>query len=148
MYWVTQSWTQLMRLSNSRSPFVLATVDPENSYYLEIFLHFYFSSIKKSFWGLLWPYLYSLMEYLGWRLRGATPRPRPGEVAERSNPTSKNLWLHGHRRAERSYSTFKVRRGGREEIPLVQGREQRLCFAGAAVKRYPKSKVRETQVRQ
>ena len=28
-----------------------------------------------------------------------------------------------------------------------QGKEQRLCFAGAAVKRYPTSKVRETQVR-
>ena len=35
----------------------------------------------------------------------------------------------------------------REEIPLIQGKEQRLCFAGAAVKRYPMSKVRETQVR-
>ena len=41
----------------------------------------------------------------------------------------------------------KVRRGGGEEIPLVQGKEQRLGFAGAAVKRYPLSKVRETQVR-
>ena len=40
---------------------------------------------------------------------------------------------------------FKVRRGGSEEIPLIQGKEQRLCFAGAAVKRYPTSKVRETQ---
>ena len=40
---------------------------------------------------------------------------------------------------------FKLRRGGREEIPLVQGKEQRLCFAGAAVKRYPTPKVRETQ---
>ena len=30
------------------------------------------------------------------------------------------------RRAERSYPTFKVRRGGREEIPLVQGKEQQL----------------------
>ena len=30
--------------------------------------------------------------------------------------------------------------------PLVQGREQWLRFAGAAVKRYPTSKVRETQV--
>ena len=39
------------------------------------------------------------------------------------------------------------RRGGSEEIPLVQGKEQRLRFAGAAVKRYPTSKVRETQVR-
>ena len=52
------------------------------------------------------------------------------------------------RRAERSYSTFKVRRGSCEEIPLVQGKEQRLHFARAAVKRYPTSKVRETQVRQ
>ena len=51
-------------------------------------------------------------------------------------------------RAERSYSMFKVRRGGGEEIPLVQGKEQWLRFAGAAVKRYPTSKVRETQVRQ
>ena len=42
---------------------------------------------------------------------------------------------------------FKVRNGGGEEIPLVQGKEQRLRFAGAAVKRYPTSKVRKTQVR-
>jgi len=40
----------------------------------------------------------------GWWLRGATPCPRSGGCAER---------------AERSYSTFKVRRGGHEEIPLV-----------------------------
>ena len=59
---------------------------------------------------------------------------------------SKELWLREHRRAERSYSTFKVRRGGREEIPLVQGKEQWLHFVGAAMKRYPTSKVRETQV--
>ena len=39
------------------------------------------------------------------------------------------------------------RRGSREEILLVQGKEQRLRFAGAAVKRYPMSEVRETQVR-
>ena len=56
-------------------------------------------------------------------------------------------WLCRRRRAERRYSTFKVRRGGGEEIPLVQGKEQRLRFAGAAVKRYPTSKVRESQVR-
>ena len=37
--------------------------------------------------------------------------------------------------------------GRHKEIPLVKGKEQRLCFAGAAVKRYPMSKVRETQVR-
>ena len=55
--------------------------------------------------------------------------------------------LRGRRRAERSYSMFTVRRGSPEEIPLVQGKEQRLCFAAAAVKRYSTSKVRETQVR-
>ena len=42
---------------------------------------------------------------------------------------------------------MKVRKGSGEEIPLVQGKEQRLHFAGAAVKRYPTPKVRETQVR-
>ena len=34
-----------------------------------------------------------------------------------------------------------------EEIPLIQGKEQQLCFAGAAVKKYHTSQVRETQVR-
>ena len=33
------------------------------------------------------------------------------------------------------------------EIPLVQGKEQWLRFAGAVVKRYPMPKGRETQVR-
>ena len=71
-----------------------------------------------------------------------------GEAAERSNPTSKEQWLHRPRRAERSYSTFKVRSGGPEEILLIQGKEQQLSFAGADMKRYPTSKVRGTQVRQ
>ena len=39
----------------------------------------------------------------------------------------------------------EVRKGGGEEIPLIQSKEQWLCFAGAAVKRYPTPKVRETQ---
>ena len=38
---------------------------------------------------------------------------------------------------------MKVRKGSGEEIPLVQGKEQRLQFAGAAVKRYSASKVKE-----
>ena len=42
---------------------------------------------------------------------------------------------------------MKVRKGGGEEIPLVQGKEQWLPFAGAAMKRYSTPKVRETQVR-
>ena len=44
-------------------------------------------------------------------------------------------------------SHAEVQEGRREEIPFIQGKEQRLCFAGAAVKRYPMPKVRETQVR-
>ena len=42
---------------------------------------------------------------------------------------------------------MKVRKGSGEEIPLVQGKEQPLRFVGAAMKRYPTPKVRETQVR-
>ena len=37
---------------------------------------------------------------------------------------------------------LQVRRGGHEEISLVQGKEQWLRFAVAAVKRYPTPKVR------
>ena len=35
---------------------------------------------------------------------------------------------------------MKVKKGGGEEIPLIQGKEQRLHLAGAAVKRYPTPK--------
>ena len=51
-------------------------------------------------------------------------------AAERSNPTSKGWWLHGCRTAKRSYSTFKVRRGGCEEIPLVQGKRNPSKMVG------------------
>ena len=52
-----------------------------------------------------------------------------------------------------SYPKSEVRGGDQEELPLVQGqegrlvqgKEQRLHFAGAAVKKYPTSKIRETQ---
>ena len=46
------------------------------------------------------------------------------------------------RKDYRSYPTLKDRKGGNEEIPFVQGKEQWLCFAGAAMKRYPTPKVR------
>ena len=42
---------------------------------------------------------------------------------------------------------LKVRKGGGEEIPLLQGKKRQLRFAGVAVKRYPTPKVRETKVR-
>ena len=60
-------------------------------------------------------------------------------------PMSKEQQLRRRRRANRSYSTFKVRRGSHKEIPLVRGKEQQLHFDEAAVKRYPTSKVGETQ---
>ena len=47
------------------------------------------------------------------RLRGAIPHPRSGATAERRYPTSK---LRRHRRAKRSYSTFKVRRGDSSKV--------------------------------
>ena len=95
----------------------------------------------------------------GQRPRGATPRLRSGAVAERSYPGSEvrgGGWeeqphVQGAVAAQAQEGleelTFKVRRGGSEEIPLIQSKEQQLRFAGAAVKRYPTSKVKETQVR-
>ena len=44
-------------------------------------------------------------------------------------------------------SHIEGQEGQREEIPLIQGKEQQLRFAGGAAKRYPTSKVRKTQVR-
>ena len=44
-------------------------------------------------------------------------------------------------------SNVEGQKGGGEEISLIQGKEQQLCFAGAAMKIYPTPKVRETQVR-
>ena len=43
--------------------------------------------------------------------------------------------LRRHRRAWRSYPKLKVRNGSDKEIPHVQGKEQWLRFAGAAMKR-------------
>ena len=73
--------------------------------------------------------------------------PVGGSGSREEQPQFQGAAAAGCRRAERNYSTFKVRRDGCEKIPLCQGKEQRLRFAGAAVKRYPTSKVRETQVR-
>ena len=78
------------------------------------------------------------------------PKVRGGGPEEQHPPhpaPSKEQQLRSCRGAYRSCSTFKVRRSSPKEIPLVQGKELQLHFAGAAVKRYPTSKVRETQVR-
>ena len=60
------------------------------------------------------------------------PRPGSGAANERSYPTSNKQKVRRGRRAERSYSTFKLRKGD-----FVQSKEQQLLFAGAAMKRYP-----------
>ena len=63
------------------------------------------------------------------RPRGDIPRPRSGPAAVKRYPRS------------------KVRISSQEEIAHVQGKEQQLHFAGAAVKGYPTYKVRETPLR-
>ena len=42
---------------------------------------------------------------------------------------------------------LKVRKGSGEEIPFVQGKEQQLCFAGAAVRDtpHPREEIPHTQ---
>ena len=53
-------------------------------------------------------------------------------MVERTYPMSKERRLCGRRRAERSYSMFKVRRGSREEIPLVQDKKNPSKMVGVA----------------
>ena len=71
-------------------------------------------------------------------------------AAGRSNPTPK---ASGGSRKEQPHvqgvvavraqeglekpSHIEGQKGLWQEIPLIQGKEQQLCFAGAAVKRYP-----------
>ena len=96
-------------------------------------------------------------------LRGDTPHWRSAAAAtERSNPTPEvrdggrgELPHTGGQQQRPRGATPCPRSGGREELihvkgqegQLAQGKQQRLCFFGAAVKRYPTFKVRETQVR-
>ena len=78
------------------------------------------------------------------------PSPRPGAVAGRSNPCpearsgGQEDQPHDQgavaARAQEGLEELahdKIRKGSSEEIPLIQGKEQWLHFAGAAVKRYP-----------
>ena len=108
----------------------------------------------------------------GRRPRGVTPRPRSGAVAKsarlrrhrngreelpcvrgRGGGREELLHIQGALAVQaqeglEELSHIEGQKGSGEEISLVQGKEQRLSFAGAAVKRYPTPKVRETQVRQ
>ena len=89
--------------------------------------------------------------------RRATISPRSGAEAQRNYPTPE---FRGPTRVELPHlqgaaaggprgDTPCSRSGGAaEKMPFVQHKEHWLRFAGATVKRYPTSKVRETQVRQ
>ena len=61
----------------------------------------------------------------------------------RSNPRSKEWWLPGAGGPEKLLHIL----GQEGPLPQDQGKEQQLHFARADVKRYPMSKVKETQVR-
>ena len=74
--------------------------------------------------------------------RRSNPMPEARAATGRSNPMSKEWCLCLE---EPSHAEGQEER--REEMPLIQGKERWLCFAGAAMKRYPTPKVRETQVR-
>ena len=65
----------------------------------------------------------------GQQLRGSTQHPRSGGCM---GTEGREELLH-----------VQGQRGSHEEIPLLQGKEQQLCFAGAAVKRYSTLKARK-----
>ena len=76
--------------------------------------------------------------------------PEARAATERSNPTLK-AWGGGREEQPHVQGVVAVQvqesleelyhvegqEGWWEELPLIQGKEQRLCFTGAAVKRYP-----------
>ena len=67
--------------------------------------------------------------------RGGGWEEQPHAVAGRAQESLEEL------------SHVEGQEGRGEEIPLVQGKEHWLRFAGAAVRRYPMPKVTETQER-
>ena len=85
--------------------------------------------------------------------RGATPRLRPG-VAPKARVSGWDEQLHARgavavpaQEGLEEPSHVVGPKGQQKEIPLIQGKDQWLFSDGAAEKRYPMPKVRETQVR-
>ena len=87
----------------------------------------------------------------GYDSPGAAKRSYPPPKARGSSreelPHFQAAVAAGAQEGLENYSTFKVRRGSSEEIPLVQGKKQWLCFDGAVAKRNLTFKAREKQVR-
>ena len=88
----------------------------------------------------------------GCQPRGATPCPRTAAVAKRSYSTFNVRGCSQEEQAHIQGVAAARKQEGQEELLHVQGqegwlvqvKEQWLQFAGAAVKIYPTSKVRET----
>ena len=76
---------------------------------------------------------------------GDLPNPRikraipamAGEFFTTEPPGKLHFVIKQYFLAERSYSTFKVSRGGCEEIPLVQGKEQAAALCWSSLEEIP-----------
>ena len=81
------------------------------------------------------------------------PGPRPGAVPEargggwEEQPHTQGVVAVQAQEGLEEPSHVEGQEGRWEEIPLIQGKEQQLCFAGTALKRYPTPKVRKIQER-
>ena len=54
------------------------------------------------------------------------------QILLKINQNNNRRGISGSRRAQRSYSMFKVRRGSHEEVPLVQGKRNPSKMVGVA----------------
>ena len=76
----------------------------------------------------------------------SNPMPKARGGSQEGQPQVQGVGAVQAQEGLQEPSHFKGQEGRREEIPLIQGKEQRLCFAGVTVKRYRTPKVREIQV--
>ena len=77
----------------------------------------------------------------------SNPTPKASGGSRKEQPHVQGVVAVRAQEGLEELSHVEGQEGRREEIPLIQGKEQQLHFAGGAVKRYPMTKVRETQVR-
>ena len=77
--------------------------------------------------------------------RNPTPKARSGSSEEQ--PHIQGVVAVKVQEGLEEPSHVEGQEGRWEEMPLIQGKEQQLCFAGTALKRYPTPKVRKMQER-
>ena len=77
----------------------------------------------------------------------SNPMPKARDGGREGQPHVQGVVAVRAQEGLEELSHVESQEGWWEEIPLIQGKEQWLCFAGAAMKRYPRPTVRETQVR-